>query len=164
MRVESTALVLALAIAPAFALGPACGGSNDIHDVSSAALNKDCYSCHSTAYETVQTPIHLDLFPTTCADCHSTTAWLPAQNNHPEAAFPITTGSHANAGIRCTDCHNSSLGLDTGGLNTDCVDCHLGAHNGAANDTIHAGISGYPGFSAGVATSPHFCLSCHPSG
>jgi nitrate/TMAO reductase-like tetraheme cytochrome c subunit len=161
MNLDSRALALACALAAVVALGPACSsGTDDIHQTAQVT-SSTCYSCHSTAYTVVQTPVHLGVYPTTCSDCHSTSAWIPA-TGHPEAKFPITTGSHANAGITCNDCHIASLGSDALGQNTDCTHCHLGAHNAPAIDSVHTGIPNYPGLPA----SPHSCLNagCHPSG
>ena len=122
-----------------------------------------CVDCHFTAYEAVQTPLHAGVFPTTCADCHGTSAWVPTLDQHPEAKFPITSGSHANKAIGCADCHIPSLGSDVGGQNTDCVHCHLGAHNTPDIDSAHSMVSGYMG---SMPTSPPTCLNagCHPSG
>lgn len=161
MNVHTLALLVACALSPLLALGNGCASTDDIHRTAEAK-SKSCYDCHSTAYAVVKTPVHEGLFPTTCADCHATTSWIPAAGGHPEAKFPITTGSHANKGIACADCHIASLGSDVGGQNTDCTHCHLGAHNTPAIDAVHAGIPNYPGAPA----SPHSCLNagCHPSG
>jgi hypothetical protein len=122
-----------------------------------------CVGCHLANFQASTFPGH-NMFPQTCADCHTTTAWTGASGGtHPEANFPITTGSHANAGIICTDCHISALGSPVAGKNTDCVHCHLGAHNTPTIDATHTmlNVAGYPGPNA---TSPNFCLSCHPKG
>jgi hypothetical protein len=163
MRLDSFALVLVCASAALAAFGgAACSGTTDIHQTSTAK-NKQCFDCHSTAYNLVTNPQHAGSFPTTCADCHSTTAWIPAAGGHPEDKFPITTGSHANAGITCGDCHIAANGSDTGGQNCDCIDCHIGAHNAPAVDALHSGVSNYPG---STPTSPPSCLQsgCHPTG
>jgi len=163
MRAESVLLAAACAIAALCALNvAACAGTDDIHETDEAR-SKACYDCHSTAYQLVQTPKHAGVYPTTCADCHATTGWIPASGGHPESKFPITTGSHANKAIGCADCHIASRGSDTGGQNCDCVHCHIGAHNTPAVDSLHSGVSGYMG---STLTSPPSCLTagCHPSG
>jgi hypothetical protein len=160
--IASSALASLCLVAALAALAPACSdGTTDIH-MTPQAQNSTCYACHSTAYETVQTPPHAGVLPTTCNDCHKTVSWIPAKAGHPEDRFPITTGSHANKAIGCSDCHIASLGSSVGGQNTDCTHCHLGAHNVPAIDATHNGIPGYPG----VPASPHSCLNagCHPSG
>jgi hypothetical protein len=163
VKLGSPALALAcLAAVFASAATPACSGTSDVHAVAQAK-NQACFDCHSTAYNVVQTPVHAGVYPKTCGDCHSTTAWVPTTRSHPEAKFPITTGSHANKDIACSDCHIASRGSDTGGQNTDCVHCHLGAHNAPAIDAVHAAVQGYLG---STPTSPPTCLNagCHPSG
>jgi hypothetical protein len=163
MKLESRALGVVCALAAVASMSvAACTGTDDIHQTD-AARSKACYDCHSTAYQVVQTPKHMGVYPTTCSDCHSTTAWVPASGGHPEAKFPITTGSHANKAIGCADCHIASRGSDANGDNCDCVHCHIGAHNTPAIDTVHTGVAGYPG---SMLTSPPSCLKsgCHPSG
>ncbi|MGH7298272.1 MAG: hypothetical protein ACRELB_25255, partial [Polyangiaceae bacterium] len=155
MQHRSCALAVACTIAALLPLGGAgCTGIQNVHETAQAK-NKACFDCHATAYDEVQTPVHAGVYPTTCSDCHSTNGWSPAAGGHPEAKFPITTGSHANAAIGCGDCHIASLGSDVGGQNTDCVHCHIGAHNTPAIDAVHASVSGYPG---STPTSPPSCL------
>jgi hypothetical protein len=111
--------------------------------------NLDCASCHMDLYNAQ--PDHPGQKPTTCADCHNTASWGAA---HPEAAFPIASGAHAN--IACADCHDSTLGGPAKGANTNCLTCHA---QGVC-DPEHVGVGGY-----GYDTSkPHFCLTCHPDG
>jgi len=122
-----------------------------------------CVGCHLANFQSSPFPGH-NMFPQTCADCHSTSAWKPASAGvHPEANFPIKTGSHSNPGIVCADCHIAALGSPVGGQNTDCIHCHLGAHNQPAMDARHAALKvmGYPG--PNVA-QPNFCLPCHSKG
>jgi hypothetical protein len=122
-----------------------------------------CVGCHLADYRGSTFPGH-NTFPQTCADCHSTTVWTGASGGaHPEANFPITTGSHSNAGIICTDCHVAALGSPAKGANTDCIHCHLGAHQRASMDTTHKtlNVANYPGPNAAAI---NFCLGCHPTG
>lgn len=161
---RSVVLGLSCAFAAAMALGVAsCSSNDDIH-LTAEAKNKACYDCHSTAYELVQNPKHVGVFPVTCAECHSTRAWLPASSGHPEGNFPITSGSHSNKAIGCADCHIASLGPDTGGHNCDCTHCHIGAHMTPAIDAVHSVVTGYTGSNS--TTTPPSCLNvgCHPSG
>jgi hypothetical protein len=128
-----------------------------------AGTPKDCVGCHLANYKSSPYPTH-NTFPQTCGDCHNTTDWAHVNGGiHPENKFPINTGVHSNAGISaCADCHIASLGSPVKGANTDCIHCHLGAHNQPAIDAAHASLGAqYPGANA---SSPHFCLSCHPSG
>ena len=112
-----------------------------------------CVGCHQADYDGSPYPGH-DGFPTTCNDCHGTSAWTPASGGtHPESAFPITSGNHKN--IACLDCHDTSLG-PMGKDNTDCVQCH----SRAEYDPKHREVSRYPTGDA----PPNFCLDCHPRG
>ncbi len=143
----------------------ACSQTN-VHD-SPQAKNNTCVSCHSAAY--ARAPDHHDdagapTKPDTCNDCHSTTAWLPAKGGHDqtiEAVFPISTGSHANAAIGCSDCHVASLGSNVGGANCDCVHCHIGAHETPGIDSTHAAV---PNYTPSGSSAPNYCLTCHPNG
>ena len=136
----------------------------NVHDTPQAK-NESCVTCHQAAYDNTPDPPHADAgFPTTCADCHSQTAWIPAKGGHVasiETAFPISTGSHANAAIGCGDCHKPSLGSNTAGANCDCIHCHIGAHIAPDIDSTHAGVSGYTPSGSSAA---NYCLTCHPSG
>ena len=123
-----------------------------------------CVGCHLADFQTAAGKVtgH-GMFAQTCLDCHSTTAWTGASGGaHPEANFPIMTGSHSK-GIACADCHIASRGSPVAGQNTDCIHCHLGAHNQPAIDTVHTNlnVAGYPGPNA---SSPNFCLPCHKKG
>ncbi|HZU84230.1 MAG TPA: hypothetical protein VE987_14975 [Polyangiaceae bacterium] len=142
-------------------VGSGCTATN-VHQTSQAR-DEPCVACHGAAYEQVRTPLHVGVYPDTCADCHGTSAWAPATGGHPESKFPITTGSHANKAIGCDDCHVPSMGSDTGGQNTDCVHCHIGAHTTPLIDGAHTTVAGYTPSSA---STPHSCLAagCHPSG
>jgi Cytochrome c7 and related cytochrome c len=122
-----------------------------------------CVDCHLANFQSSTFPGH-NTFPQTCADCHSTTAWTGASASaHPEANFPIKTGSHSNPGIVCSDCHIAALGSPVAGKNTDCVHCHLGAHMQPSIDASHVALKvmNYPGPNA---AQPNFCLSCHQKG
>ncbi len=137
--------------------------TTNVHDTPQAK-NQACVTCHLAAYQNAPTP-HATANPPkpdTCETCHVTSGWIPTTSGHPEANFPITTGFHANAAIGCTDCHNPALGPSAQGANTDCVHCHIGAHNTPSIDTTHANLgAGYPP----SATQPvNFCLTCHPHG
>jgi hypothetical protein len=166
MKLGSVGMGIACALAALVsASASACGGTDDIHETEEAR-SKGCYDCHATAYQVVQTPKHVGVYPTTCADCHSTTGWIPAAGGHPESKFPITTGSHANKAIGCADCHIASRGSDANGVNCDCVHCHIGAHNTPAIDAVHSGVAGYAGSALPATPATPGCLAsgCHPSG
>jgi hypothetical protein len=110
-----------------------------------------CVDCHRKDYDGSPYPGHSS-FPTSCTDCHSTTAWKPASAAHPEARFPIASGAHQ--GIACASCHKLA-GLASRD-NTDCVQCH----SRAKYDPKHGDVGGYP---SGAAPA-NFCLQCHSDG
>jgi hypothetical protein len=146
----------------ALAAGSGCATeTNNIHETSEG-LSKACFDCHSSAYQLAQSPVHAGVYPVRCSQCHVTTQWVPAPFvKHPEAKFPITTGVHASQGIACADCHIAALGSNASGANTDCIHCHIGAHNAPAVDAVHAAI---PNYTPASPSAPHACLGCHPSG
>lgn len=118
----------------------------------------ECYSCHQADYARAMSPPHTT-FPTTCESCHVETSWWPATGGgHPQTSFPIDEASPHFFG--CTSCHDASRGPDAEGANTDCVNCHVGAHHRAAMDLRHAGMPEYPTGDA----PPNFCLDCHATG
>ena len=96
-----------------------------------------CVNCHA------EPGVHAGRFGTSCADCHSTSAWLPAGYNGPHS-FPM---NHGGAGSSCSTCHPSSLTSFT------CTNCH--EHSESRMQDKHKEISG---FSMGS------CLNCHPGG
>jgi hypothetical protein len=130
-----------------------------------------CVGCHMTDY-TNSTYTGHNCFPTTCDTCHTPAGWIPATGVHPEALFPITTGSHANPAIACADCHSPPTGrvcTPVLGANTDCVHCHLGAHTQPSIDTAAPHVALGTTYTAaakgdGGTASTNFCLGCHAKG
>lgn len=106
-----------------------CHGNGQFQGMPSA-----CVACHA------EPGVHAGLFGTKCADCHNTSAWLPASYNGPHS-FPMDHGGR-NA---CSACHPNSLTSWT------CYSCH----DQGEIDHKHReeGISDYSN-----------CLSCHPTG
>ena len=104
----------------------------------------DCYSCHAADYNGTTNPNHTSAgFPTTCATCHTTTAWTGATFNH--TWFPMT---HGNAKV-CSDCHTNSADYSV----FQCTGCHTATQTNGE----HSGVRGY------VYNSTN-CYQCHPSG
>jgi hypothetical protein len=109
-------------------------------------LPLDCYSCHTVDYNGTTNPAHAAAgFPTTCATCHTTTAWTGAVFNH--TWFPET---HGNANSVCATCHTNSANYTV----FQCTQCHGG---GNAANFNHPGVGGY------VYNSIN-CYQCHPKG
>ena len=67
-----------------------CQGTDGVE-----VLQHECYSCHLPDYENASNPLHVGSYPTECANCHTTDAWRPAADGHPESEFPVQTGAHA---------------------------------------------------------------------
>jgi hypothetical protein len=76
----------------------------------------------------------------------------PAEREHPENAFPIASGPHAE--IECKTCHDRGGRMGKG--NTDCVQCHKRSRY----DRIHSDVARYPTSDAPV----NFCVQCHTRG
>lgn len=117
----------------------------------------ECVGCHRDDYDNSPYMGH-ETFPTTCQDCHSTTAWVPALDGaHPNDRFRIDREPHD---YECTQCHDPALGASSMGTNCDCVGCHEGEHTRAEADRDHREVRDYP---TGPAP-PNFCLDCHADG
>jgi hypothetical protein len=104
----------------------------------------DCVSCHQQDYNGAANPSHTQSqFPTTCTDCHTTTAWVPGSFDHSGTAFPLT-GQHKNT--PCLDCHGDGVYQ---GKPTQCASCHQTDYTQTTNpDHQTAGF-------------PTDCASCH---
>jgi len=111
-----------------------------------------CIACHRTTYDTTSNPAHGAAgFPTTCADCHTTTKWLGATFDHDAKFFPIRSGVHNGKWAACTDCHVNPASYAV----FSCFSCHK--HNQTDMDSKHRDISGY-------AYDSNKCYGCHPRG
>ncbi len=112
-----------------------------------------CFGCHATDYNQANNPNHASAgFPTTCDDCHSVNAWVPATFDHDNMYFPIYSGRHEDEWDDCTDCH-----INSGNYSIfSCIDCH--EHDDPAElEDDHEDVPGY------TYSSPA-CYSCHPEG
>jgi hypothetical protein len=110
-----------------------------------------CVGCHQTDYNNTTNPGHAaqqQFFPTTCQNCHNTTAWTGATFNHTQyTQFPT---SHGNANNVCSTCHTNSNDYSV----FQCTGCH-GGNN--ANNFQHDHVTGY------VYNSVN-CYQCHQNG
>lgn len=112
----------------------------------------DCYACHTDDYNNTTNPNHAAAsFPTTCVECHSTTAWQPATFDHDNQYFPIYSGRHNGQWTQCSECHTTPNNYSL----FSCIDCH--EHNRTDTDAQHLGVIGY------VYNSLN-CFDCHPDG
>lgn len=108
------------------------------------SISQDCYTCHQTNYQAVQSPNHAaGGFSHLCQTCHTTTVWKPSTFSHDNTAFPLV-GAHR--AVLCEQCHINNQYV---GLHSNCVDCHLRDFNTAAN----------PNHVAGTFTTN--CTFCH---
>ena len=80
-----------------------------------------CGSCHA------RDDVHAGQLGSNCGQCHTTSAWKPANFNHNTTAFPLT-GAHT--GAACSSCHAGGVYR---GTPTSCGSCHASddRHNGA---------------------------------
>ncbi len=99
-----------------------------------AGTPKDCYSCHA------KNDHHGGKYGTSCATCHTTTAWEPATFSH---TFPLDHGE--NGTVACTTCHPSNTNSYT------CYGCHEHTASNIASE--HKNISNYQN-----------CVQCHANG
>lgn len=92
-----------------------------------AGLTSQCVSCHADP------DFHFGAFSTNCTECHSTTAWSPANfnNSHPEPRVD-EEGTGVNHGYTtCRTCHPSTVQSYT------CLACHsdnLGGEGSEGDD------------------------------
>ncbi|MBU1100939.1 MAG: hypothetical protein KKA84_11105 [Bacteroidetes bacterium] len=114
----------------------------DCHDATYTNTPTLCYGCHENNYTGVIDPKHDPNFPTTCEDCHSQTAWIPASFNHD--LFYVLVGAHASIADNCSSCHETSY------TNTpnNCFGCHETDYRNV-NDPKHD------------PTFPVTCDDCH---
>ncbi len=118
-----------------------------------ARVSAECVSCHRAEYDATTSPPHAGTgFPTSCADCHSTSGWSGATFDHDGRSFPIYSGTHRGKWSACVDCHVSPANYTA----FECILCHEHS-NRSEVDRDHQGESGYAYNSAA-------CYRCHPDG
>jgi hypothetical protein len=113
----------------------------------------ECWSCHESVYNQTTDPNHKGAnFPTTCENCHTTTAWTPADWDHDKQYFPIYSGKHKDEWNACADCHINTNNY----AQFECITCH--EHNNKSEvDNDHKDVSGY-------SYDSQACFTCHPTG
>ncbi len=111
---------------------------------TAGAIASDCYSCHQSDFNKVQTPNHqLGLFSHDCTTCHTLSVWRPSTFNHSNTSFPLT-GAHQTTD--CLFCHKNG---QYSGISSDCFSCHQNDFT-KVTDPNHA-IGGFD----------HNCATCH---
>jgi hypothetical protein len=124
---------------------------NSCHATGFTGTPSECFACHANDYNTAS-PDHLAAgFPTLCENCHTTTAWMPANWNHDAQFFPIYSGKHRGKWDDCADCHVNPANFGT----FECILCH--EHNKTETDNEHKEEQGYQYLSTA-------CYGCHPRG
>ncbi|MFI5253007.1 MAG: hypothetical protein ACHQQQ_11320 [Bacteroidota bacterium] len=142
-------------------------------------LKTDCYSCHIQNFTSAQSPNHVSLgFDHSCQNCHTTTAWQPAQFDHSTTHF-LLTGAHITVACQschvngnyqitytsCYQCHNTNFNTSSnpnhvaGNFSHDCTTCHTTTAWSPANfdhNTTHFSLTG-----AHVSVA---CVACHTNG
>jgi hypothetical protein len=121
------------------------------HSAGYTNTPSDCIACHQADYDGTNDPDHAAAgFPNTCASCHSTSAWEPANWDH-DVLFPIYSGKHRGEWNTCADCHVAPANYAV----FECIFCH--EHNQDDMDREHRDERGYLYESTA-------CLNCHPRG
>lgn len=119
----------------------ACNVTTADYHESAEVKGNACISCHSGAYNAAANPVHLNVMPQTCQDCHDTKRWVPSVvKDHPW--WPI---QNKHVGVSCTACHTK--GFRAGETPKDCAGCHQKDYDAAQNPK-HAGF-------------PLDCTTCH---
>ncbi|PKN59455.1 MAG: hypothetical protein CVU56_00040 [Deltaproteobacteria bacterium HGW-Deltaproteobacteria-14] len=85
-----------------------------------AAAPRECVGCHQGDYDGTTDPDHAASgYPTSCAVCHTATAWRPANFRDHDLYWPLE-GHHATTA--CASCH---AGDHYQGTPRDCEGCHM---------------------------------------
>ncbi|MEK7263461.1 MAG: hypothetical protein AAB071_02995 [Bacteroidota bacterium] len=116
------------------------------HNKKTSGTPTDCYGCHKTDFNNVQTPNHLaGQFSHQCATCHQPNTWIPSHFNHSITQFPLA-GAHL--AVQCQQCHSNG---NYSSLPVDCYSCHQNDFGQTTNPN-HA-----------TALFSHQCEACHSS-
>ncbi len=128
----------------------------------------ECIGCHQDDFNNTTDPNHqVSGFPTTCENCHTTSAWTPATFDH--NFYPISS-QHNN--VTCNECHSQP------NYQPQCLSCHLQDFNEGHNpgdptdcwachstnnwdSNFNHGNTNFPLTGAHLSIS---CQDCHASG
>ncbi len=125
----------------------------ECHSTGYTNTPTDCFPCHESAYDNTTDPNHAAAqFPSTCEDCHSMSAWQPANWDHDGQYFPIYSGKHQNEWNTCADCHVNANDY----THFECITCHEHSNQADLNDK-HKEVTDY-------AYESNACYNCHPTG
>ncbi|MFB3813540.1 MAG: cytochrome c3 family protein [Terriglobales bacterium] len=109
-----------------------------------AGLSTDCFSCHSSDFQTAVFDHRAAGLPPACVACHSVDTWLGAKFDHGRFTGFALTGMHAS--LDCMACHTSGRYVKA---SADCFSCHAREFDSTANPN-HV-----------QAQFPHDCGLCH---
>ncbi len=130
-------------------LTTACNGC---HQTGYINTPTDCFACHEPEYNRTNDPNHQAAgFPTTCENCHNTTAWDQTTWDHDSQYFPIYSGAHRDKWNTCDQCHVTPSSYKI----YECIYCH--EHSQTLMDEKHRERSDYQYLSTA-------CYDCHPTG
>jgi hypothetical protein len=119
-----------------------CAGCHTGDPARYAGTPTECAGCHQSSYDSAQHPVHANVLPNTCGDCHSKDAWSPATVTvHP---WFTLDGQHLTT--PCVSCHTGNP-KRFAGTPSACVGCHLADYQ----------ASTFPGH----AMFPQTCKDCH---
>ncbi len=106
------------------------------------ANDQDCYTCHTSDYQSEHTNTG---FPTTCLTCHTVYTWGGASFDHAQYANGFRLlGAHTT--LVCASCHQPDWSPKFQAANDqDCIACHS---NDYQQEHANSGF-------------PTTCLSCH---
>ena len=125
---------------------------SECHNSTFTNTPTTCIGCHQDDYNNANDPEHSTAgFSTNCLDCHTETAWEPANFDH-SMYFPIYSGNHQNEWNQCSECHTVAGNFSL----FSCIDCH--EHNDPnelADD--HSDVNDY-------SFDSMECYRCHPNG
>jgi hypothetical protein len=102
-----------------------------------AGLSADCQTCHE------EPDVHLGLFGTQCATCHTTRAWIPARLV--QHAFPLDHGGSGDED--CAACHPVNY------VTYSCYSCHEHNRQQIEQEHLEEEIRDFEN-----------CIECHPTG
>lgn len=111
-------------------------------DAAAERPSARCAGCHDQDFRAATHPPHQGVRPSTCATCHSETAWHPSRLVH---SFALD-GAHAKA--TCFECHRGATPTFEGTTKL-CADCHQ--HN---RQTADSKVEHHSNF-------PSECQTCH---
>jgi len=140
-----------------------------------AGTPSDCWSCHESDYQGVETPDHTG-FSQICVECHAVEDRKPSTFDHSTTGFALEGGHvsvscascHVDGRYKgtpsdCWSCHETDYAKvddpDHSGFPTECLQCHT--ITGWKPATFDHSVTNFPLEGSHVSVS---CASCHVEG